>query len=67
MKSSQSPYEVDTAINICTEEIWRSLNGATLLSRDPSAFQAACLDTGGQQIVIGKGRALAYCQQDNIR
>ena len=36
------------------------------LSRNNSAFQGACLDTGAQQSVIGKRQALACCKQQNI-
>ncbi len=67
MESSQSPYEFDTTINTCTEEIWRSSNGATFLSRDPYAFLGACLETGAHHSVIGNLQALAYCKQHNIR
>ncbi len=63
MESSQSPDEVETIINICTYEIWRSSYGKTFLSRDPCASQGACLDTD----VIGKRQVLAYCKQHNIR
>ncbi len=65
--ASQSLYEVDATINICTEEIWRSSNGTTLLSCDPCAFQGAWRDSSAQQSVIGKQQALAYCKQHNIR
>ncbi len=64
---SQSLYEVDRTINICTEKILRSSNGTTFFNRDPYDFQEACMDTGAQKSVIGKRKVLASCKQQNVR
>ncbi len=67
MESTQSPFDIDETINLCTEEIYPSSSIATSLSHDVYAFQSACLDTGAQLSVISKRQVPAYCKQHNIR
>ncbi len=66
-KSTQSPYEFDKTIKICSEDIWRSSNWTIFLTPDSYAIQGSSLDPGEQKSVIGKRQVVVYSKQHNIR